>query len=138
MSDIKGIGPAHAAQAVQVQAGRSLGSAKPQVLSPSQTPSQGEFHPFVEEVRREQLAQAEPPSGSIDRSTQRSEGHLQEAIAKFNRSVNFRVDEATGRSVVTIRDRVTGEVIREIPSREFLDLVVRLDEMRGFFFEEVV
>ena len=62
---------------------------------------------------------------------------LEAAIAKFNRSVNFRVDQETGDPVITIRDRATGETIRQIPSDTFLALSKRMDDMRGILFEKV-
>ncbi len=62
---------------------------------------------------------------------------LDAAIAQFNRSVNFRVDPGSGHQVVTIRDRATGETIRQIPSDAFLALAKRMDEMRGILFEKV-
>lgn len=62
---------------------------------------------------------------------------LDAAIAQFNRSVNFRVDADSGQQVITIRDRATGETIRQIPSDTFLALAEHMDEMRGILFEKV-
>ncbi len=49
---------------------------------------------------------------------------LREGIAHFVKSVNsnlqFRVDEASGRTVVTVLDGETQEVIRQVPSEELL------------------
>lgn len=49
---------------------------------------------------------------------------LAENISNFVRSMNrdltFRVDEASGHTVVTVIDGETEEVIRQIPSEEFL------------------
>jgi flagellar protein FlaG len=58
-----------------------------------------------------------PPGGGADlKFTLRSA----DAVAKFA------VHEATNTVMVTIVDRTTGEVIREIPSRERLDLIAAL------------
>src|ERR1051325_895092 len=36
-------------------------------------------------------------------------------LRSMNKSLQFRVDQATGEMVVTIRDDATGEVIRQVP-----------------------
>ena len=51
---------------------------------------------------------------------------LAESISRFvesiNRDLSFRVDEASGHTVVTVIDGQTKEVIRQIPSEEFLKM----------------
>jgi flagellar protein FlaG len=51
--------------------------------------------------------------------------------------LQFSVHEASGRTVVTVTDAVTGEVIREIPPPELLNLAARLDEMIGLLFDQM-
>ncbi|MCU0593914.1 MAG: flagellar protein FlaG [Desulfobacterota bacterium] len=51
--------------------------------------------------------------------------------------LQFSVHEASGRTVVTVKDALTGEVIREIPPSELLNLAARLDEMIGLLFDQV-
>ena len=51
-------------------------------------------------------------------------------------ALNFSVDETSGRTVVVVADENTGEIIREIPSAEFLALSARLDEMLGILFDQ--
>ena len=51
-------------------------------------------------------------------------------------AMNFSVQKASGRVMVTISDEKTGEVIREIPSSEALKLAARLDEMVGLLFDQ--
>ena len=47
---------------------------------------------------------------------------------KLSPELEFRVDDATKRTVVTVRDSHTGDVIRQIPSEEVLWLAQHLDE----------
>jgi flagellar protein FlaG len=75
--------------------------------------------------------------GRTDRQPPATPQALDTAISQFNRSVNFRIDQNTGHQVITIRDRATGETIRQIPSKTFLALAERMDEMRGILFEKV-
>jgi len=51
--------------------------------------------------------------------------------------LQFSVHQASGRTVVTVTDALTGEVIREIPPSELLNLAARLDEMIGLLFDQM-
>jgi hypothetical protein len=53
-----------------------------------------------------------------------------------NVDLQFSVHEATGEIMVTVREESTGEVIREIPPSEMLDLAARIDEMVGLLFHQ--
>ena len=63
-------------------------------------------------------------------ATARSVTAAAEQIASYLRHVNtnleFRVDEAVGKVVVSVRERATGELIRQIPSKEALALAAQL------------
>jgi flagellar protein FlaG len=139
MTDVSNMGLAVGAQAMRLPAGRSTGSATPEpsvAVIPGQHPGRQVTH-AMEEGQREQLKAAEPPTNLSDESAARRADRLQVAMDRFNRSVNFRIDQETGINVITIRDRNTDEIIRQYPPDEFLALAARLDEMRGLFFEEV-
>jgi flagellar protein FlaG len=53
-----------------------------------------------------------------------------------NVDLRFSVHKASGQIMVTVIDETTGEVIREIPSSELLNLAAKLDEMVGILFDE--
>jgi len=52
---------------------------------------------------------------------------LNELMAERERSLTFRVDEASGRTVITVLDATTREVVRQIPSEEVLALARALE-----------
>ena len=52
-------------------------------------------------------------------------------LKRNGRAVEFRVDETTGTTVVTVRETATGDVIRQIPNEEVLQLAHRLREAAG-------
>jgi flagellar protein FlaG len=58
-----------------------------------------------------------------------------EMLQQKNTHLNFSVHEKTDRIVVRITDQDTGDVIREIPSEEFLNLAAKLQEMVGLMFD---
>ncbi len=56
-------------------------------------------------------------------------------LAALNQDLRFSIHEKSGEMIVEIVDTKTGEVLREQPPQEFLDLVVRLREMVGLFLD---
>ena len=53
-----------------------------------------------------------------------------------NVSLEFQVHEGTGRTVIHILDKETGEVIREIPSEKLLEMAAKIEEMSGLLFDK--
>ncbi len=53
-----------------------------------------------------------------------------------NLDLQFSIHEGTGKIMVTVRDEASGEVVREIPAREILDLAAKLDAMVGLIFDQ--
>ncbi|MFH7586146.1 flagellar protein FlaG [Oceanimonas smirnovii] len=87
----------------------------------------------AEATQTRQAVQAATESGEVNLSADQLKdmaGQMQEFIGSFNRSLQFRVDEDSGRNVVTVLDD-QGEVIRQIPSEELLDVITRLAEASG-------
>jgi flagellar protein FlaG len=52
---------------------------------------------------------------------------LESFVRSLGRSLEFRVDSNTGRTVVTVLDTTSGEVVRQIPSDETLWLAEHLN-----------
>lgn len=52
--------------------------------------------------------------------------------------ISFDVDEATGRSVIRVLDKESGEVIRQVPPEELLTLVARMRQLSGLIFSQEV
>lgn len=49
--------------------------------------------------------------------------------------LQFSIHEATGEEMIIVSDKDTGDLIREIPSEEFLDLTAKLEQMIGLIFD---
>ncbi len=63
--------------------------------------------------------------------------HVQRNIdVMHGKNLNFSVHAASGQTMITVSDQTTGQVIREIPSREMLNLAVKLEEMMGLIFDQ--
>ncbi|MFO7784309.1 MAG: flagellar protein FlaG [Thermodesulfobacteriota bacterium] len=57
-------------------------------------------------------------------------------VKSVQRDLNIRVDHESGKVMVKVLSRETGEVIREIPPEELLKLAARMEEMAGMLLNE--
>jgi len=88
--------------------------------------------PTPQKSVRNVKAQAEP---DLSRTTQAVDDIQNDLNMITNVDLQFSVHEASGEIMVTVREQSTGEVIREIPPSEILDLAARLGEMVGLLFD---
>ncbi len=56
--------------------------------------------------------------------------------AKAPNSLSFSLDDSTGKTIVKVSDAQTGEVIRQIPSEEMLELARSLDKLQGMLLRQ--
>ena len=63
---------------------------------------------------------------SLENAVQEVESFLQTQ----NRNLAFSIDDETKRSVVTVKDSESGDVIRQIPSEEVLALAERIQDLQ--------
>jgi flagellar protein FlaG len=56
---------------------------------------------------------------------------LSATMAASQRNLSFRIDQGSGRTVITVVDAVTKEVIRQIPSEEVLAVARALEAFTG-------
>lgn len=63
----------------------------------------------------------EPPVSAAD--VERAVERLVELMSQTQRSLRFRVDEVSGRTVITVLDAETKEIVRQIPPPELLAVV---------------
>ena len=60
---------------------------------------------------------------------------LREFAQSIQRDLSFRVDDSSGRIVVEVRDQSSGDVIRQSPSEEALQLLKHLEEARSLMLK---
>lgn len=61
---------------------------------------------------------------------------LNDTANMFNHSLRFRIHEATHRTMISVVDKKTDKVIREIPGEEALDMVADLQKNIGLIFDK--
>lgn len=55
-----------------------------------------------------------------------------------NVDLHFSIHEATGRTLVRVINSDTGEMVREIPPEQILNLAAKLNEMMGILYDQKV
>ena len=63
---------------------------------------------------------------------------MNDFISSINKGLAFRVDEESGRDVVTIYEAETGDIIRQIPDEEMLEILRRLREQTARYSSGLV
>jgi flagellar protein FlaG len=61
---------------------------------------------------------------------------LNEAMVARNQAIVFSKDAATGKDVVRVTNKSTGELIRQMPSVEALKAMQNIDQMMGLIFNQ--
>jgi len=86
----------------------------------------------AEEGKLKSLSALETMTESMDDAVE----VLNQALSLKNTSAVIRRDEQLNRYLVTIKDKESGEVVREIPDEALLKFARNLQEMRGILFDE--
>jgi len=60
---------------------------------------------------------------------------IKDFVQSIRRDLNFDLDDSSGKMVVKVTDRATGEVVRQIPTEEALRLAENLEEARSLLFK---
>jgi flagellar protein FlaG len=63
---------------------------------------------------------------------------LQDFVGDLNRNIEFSVDEDSGKDVIKVIDKDSGDILKQYPSEEVLTLVSKLSEMVGGLVDEKV
>jgi flagellar protein FlaG len=88
--------------------------------------------PAAAEPQRQQAAAPAVEIPRIESVTRQIDSYLR----SMNKSLQFRVDQATGEMVVTIRDDETGEVIRQVPGEDALRIAQRIEDSLSAMLDE--
>jgi flagellar protein FlaG len=60
---------------------------------------------------------------------------LSDMMSVMRKGLAFKVDENSGKAVVTVLDKDTGDIIRQMPSEEALALAEKLSEVTGLLMK---
>lgn len=74
---------------------------------------------------------SEPARQPLEQAVSNIEGFVQ----TIRRDLDFALDDSTGRMVVRVTDRASGNLVRQIPSEEALRLAENLEQVRSLLFK---
>ncbi len=77
-------------------------------------------------------------SEALRQQLRKSLEQLNAQMKDNGRNLNFSMDEAIDRVVVTVRHSQTGEVIRQIPDETLLRVAHNIENMRGMLLNESI
>ena len=88
-------------------------------------------------------AQNKDTTGAIDQEAVKerledSVSQLNDLVKSVQRDLQFSIDDFSGRTVITVLDSKTAEIIRQIPSDEVLALAKNIESMKGVLFSAEV
>ena len=63
---------------------------------------------------------------------------LNEALSRKHTSAQIRKDEELNRFLVTIKDKESGEIVREVPPEALLKFARNLEELKGILFDQTL
>ena len=67
---------------------------------------------------------------------QKAIDQLNDQMKDKNRDLSFSLDERIHRTIITVKKLDTGEVVRQIPSEDFVKLAHSLEDMKGLLFNQ--
>ncbi|MGR9072388.1 MAG: flagellar protein FlaG [Gammaproteobacteria bacterium] len=109
--------------------GVSVPETDPKQGSPVSAPGKADGR-TEQEVKIKEAAPAEAADQFNRDELEEAVRRVSEFATNLQRTLQFRVDDITGRQVVTVIDSETEQVIRQIPSEEMLTLSQRLEQLR--------
>lgn len=89
----------------------------------------------AEQLTQEQAVNKEPLT---PQQLEKVAQQLQDFVGEMNRGLEFSVDKDSGRDVIKVIDKTSGDLVKQFPSEEVLTLVARLSEMVGGFVDAKV
>jgi flagellar protein FlaG len=81
----------------------------------------------VSNAKKEESAKEPVPETDLNKIAE----ELTDMLSLMRKGLKFSVDDESGRQVISVKDIASGDVIRQIPSEEALNLAEKLSEFTG-------
>lgn len=75
---------------------------------------------------------------AVKERLENSVSQLKDLVQSVQRDLQFSIDDFSGKTVITVLDSNTSEIIRQIPSDEVLALAKNIDSLKGVLFSAEV
>jgi flagellar protein FlaG len=112
-------------------------------VTPEQRQSEGSSIPPVTKVEggsaqsanMQQNGSTEQNFNSSPKEAKETTQAIQSYLDDLNITLNFELEEDTGQMIVSVKNRETGDVIRQIPPETLVELRKRLEDLRGVLYD---
>jgi flagellar protein FlaG len=101
----------------------------PQAAAPPQLPAA----PVQPLPGQSSQAQAVPERANVEQAVAKVKVQIQ---AISNNSLDFSIDDSSGKTIVRVTDKESGELIRQIPSQEMLEIARSMDRLQGILVKQ--
>lgn len=101
-------------------------------------PGNGAGKAVQDEQQLQARDEAQRRQGQNGGGLEQAAKEIQERLDAMGTQLQFSVDDKTESIVIQITDRDSGEVVRQIPAEEVLDLKSRLEKLLGLLIDEKV
>lgn len=119
---------------MSIQSIGKFGDVAPQPAAPQQgTPVSDAPKPDTLKLQTPPQQAAQPTHEDVQEAIDAIKGKVEPMTTG---SFEFSMDKETGTTLVRITDRQTGELIRQIPSKELVDIAKNLDRMLGLLLRQ--
>ena len=128
---------AERAQATRPQPDTESPAAAPPRDGPKTAPIPAErANPLGEAPVSERSSESEGKEADAETLREAAEAFAEELDALSGHTLEIEYSEEASRFVVRIVDSQTGELVKQVPPQELLDLTQRIQEVRGMLFDE--
>jgi flagellar protein FlaG len=104
----------------------------PRQSAPENTSSAPDARVAVVAAAPQAPQEAKPSRQQLDEAVKA----VNDFVNPVNNSLQFRVDDDTGKTIVKVIDKATNEVIRQFPSEEMIAIAKALDGIKGLLFRQ--
>lgn len=63
---------------------------------------------------------------------------VNDLVKSFSTKISFDIDPESSQSIITVTEKESGKLIRQIPSEEMLELMQKMEEISGIIFHRRV
>lgn len=113
---------------------QSIGNRAPAFALPAETQPAARQTQTVQSENAQTASQSEPSSPKQLEEAVQSMNDF--AAGTLNSSLNFSVDNETGKTIVKVMDSETKEVLKQIPSEEMVAIAKAVDKLKGLLVHQ--
>jgi flagellar protein FlaG len=81
-------------------------------------------------------AKSASPPKTAPGELQKALDTLKQAVSTKSSVLQFSLDESSGQTIARVVDSETGELIRQMPSKELLEIAHAIDKMQGILLKQ--